>query len=112
MAWLLIQHADDLQLQHQSLALLREAACAGEAENYQVAFLIDRIRVREGKPQVFGTQFTCPPGKPCRPFPVKRRSTLENRRKKMGLEPFSDFLEALRKREHKGRHGAPHHRPA
>jgi hypothetical protein len=57
-AWLLAQHADgDLGFQRECLARPAAAVEAGEAEPSHLAYLTDRVRLAQGQPQVYGTQF-------------------------------------------------------
>lgn len=56
-AWLIAQHAISLpEFSRKCLSLLEEAVGKGEAEAWQFAYLQDRIRFFEGKPQRYGTQ--------------------------------------------------------
>ena len=54
-AFLVIQHAD-LEVQKKYLKIITDAADAGEVEWSSVALLIDRVRMREGKTQIYGSQ--------------------------------------------------------
>ena len=55
-AWLIAQHSICTpDLQRKFLARLTEAVERGEVPKAQVAFLTDRIRFNENKPQVYGT---------------------------------------------------------
>ncbi|HAA16201.1 MAG TPA: hypothetical protein DCE41_32650 [Cytophagales bacterium] len=54
-AFLVIQHAD-LEVQLKYLDMITEAADAGELEWSSVALLIDRTRMRQGQPQLYGSQ--------------------------------------------------------
>jgi hypothetical protein len=55
-AWLLAQHADrDPVLQRTFLDALRGAVARGEAAAADLAYLEDRVRVSDGRPQLFGT---------------------------------------------------------
>ncbi len=57
-AWLLVQHAThDVELMQRCLALLESAVAAGEASSKDLAYLTDRVRVRQGKRQLYGTQY-------------------------------------------------------
>jgi hypothetical protein len=53
--WLVIQHSD-LELQKQYLPQLEEAERNGDLPPAMIATLKDRIDVREGRPQKYGTQ--------------------------------------------------------
>ena len=56
-AWLVAQHADgDVAFQRQCLALLEEAHRRGDVPGRHLAYLTDRVRVNEKRPQVYGTQ--------------------------------------------------------
>lgn len=86
-AWLLVQHADhkpDFQA-----ACLAEMKCLpdGEIKPAHIAYLEDRVRVAEGKPQLYGTQFYKEDG-PFKPRPIEDVANLEARRAAMGLETF------------------------
>jgi hypothetical protein len=86
-AWLLVQHADDdPEFQDRALELMGEAVDAAEADPGELAYLTDRVRVAQGKPQVYGTQFG-----PTGPHPIEHPDTLDERRKSLGLEPFDDY---------------------
>lgn len=93
--WLLIQHADyDLPFQKKCLKLLKIAADKGQAAKKNVAYLTDRILTHEKKPQLYGTQFTCPDGK-CKPFTIANKKGLAKRRKEMGLEPMREYSKKI-----------------
>jgi hypothetical protein len=57
-AFLIAQHADhDPQFQEEMLPLLEAAAEKGEILRRDVAYLTDRVRVKQGRPQLYGTQY-------------------------------------------------------
>jgi hypothetical protein len=57
-AWRIVQHAiGEPALLRGCLPLLQAAAAEGEADPAEVAMLEDRIRVFEGRPQRYGTQY-------------------------------------------------------
>jgi hypothetical protein len=86
-AWLLIQHADHKpDLQAMCLELLKSLPI-DEIRQSNVAYLEDRVRVAQGKPQLYGTQFKRIDGN-FEPFPIEDVETLEERRVLMGLETF------------------------
>ncbi|GAB2579416.1 hypothetical protein GCM10027168_10360 [Streptomyces capparidis] len=86
-AWLLAQHAvHDPAFQRQVLDLLRDAVEAGDALPRHLAYLTDRVLVRSGEPQVYGTQYTSDPdGANLRRHPVTDPDRLDARRARMGL---------------------------
>lgn len=57
-AWRIVQHAiGEPALLRGCLPLLQAAAAEGDADPAEVAMLEDRIRVSEGRPQRYGTQY-------------------------------------------------------
>jgi hypothetical protein len=100
-AWLLAQHADqDRDLQRKFLDLLRAAVTEGEAEGRDLAYLEDRVRVADGRPQLYGTQFQGM-GEDLAPHPIEDPDQLDERRAAVGLPPFAEYEATLR-----ARHGA------
>ena len=94
-AWLILQHSN-LDLLHRYLPLMEQAARKGELDWSLVATTIDRVRINEGKPQVYGTQFKNENGKWV-PYPIEDEAHVEERRKAAGLQPLTEYAEALRK---------------
>jgi len=95
-AWLLAQHADrDLDLQRTFLEALRGAVAQGEASLANLAYLEDRVRVADGRPQLYGTQFTVTDGEfgPC---PIEDPDRLDERRAEAGLDPFAAYDALIR----------------
>lgn len=89
-AWLLIQHADDVELQERCLEMLERAVADGEASSPHLAYLTDRVCVNRGRAQIYGTQFDGR-GDSFAPFPVEDPERLDERRASMGLEPFAEY---------------------
>lgn len=90
-AWLLAQHADRApSLQRAFLDALRDAVAQGEAFPGHLAYLEDRVRVRAGQPQLYGTQFTVTGGT-FGPYPIEDPARLDERRAAAGLQPFADY---------------------
>lgn len=86
-AWLFAQHADhDLDFQRQCLALLERAVEANDASPRHVAYLMDRVLIKEGKPQRYGTQF-----RGSQPFPIEAVEDVDKRRAAVGLEPLAEY---------------------
>jgi len=92
--WLIAQHAGyNLSLMKKVLKLMYQATKKDPKEGYYkgIPYLVDRINIMEGKPQVFGTQFWGgPSGKP-EPYPIVDRSKIENLRQQYGIRPFSEY---------------------
>ncbi|MGI5292819.1 DUF6624 domain-containing protein [Nonomuraea polychroma] len=95
-AWLLAQHADhDLAFQQRCLMLLRDAVGRGQATAQDLAYLVDRVRVGEGRPQVYGTQYRSCDGA-LQPQPIEAPERLDERRAEAGLEPYADYDRHMR----------------
>jgi hypothetical protein len=97
-AFLLVQHAD-LGLQKKMLPLVETAWEGGALPGQSYALLLDRVRVGEGKPQVYGTQ--------AKPFeewkgrepvlqPIEDEANVDNRRADVGLPPLAEYRETLK----------------
>lgn len=82
-AWLLAQHAP-LHLQQLWLPLLGQAVEAGEAAAVDLAYLDDRVRIREHRPQRHGTQWLVR-GDEQRLFPLDEPDQVNHRRAALGL---------------------------
>jgi hypothetical protein len=66
----------------------------GDANKADLALLEDRILVREGKPQLYGTQFQS--AMTLTLYPIQDEARLELRRREMGLPPMEDYLKRMR----------------
>ena len=84
-AWLLAQHAPP-DLQEECLPLLQDAVARGDASPVDLAYLMDRVLMHWGEPQVHGTQYQVRDGV-LELWPVDDPSGLDQRRAALGLEP-------------------------
>jgi hypothetical protein len=92
--WLLIQHADcDVPLQETILKAFERANTGIPLD--KIALLTDRVRVNQGRPQVYGTQFQQIDGKFV-PLAIEDPENLSARRETMGLMPMVDYQCGLR----------------
>lgn len=90
-AWLFAQHADDQpELQRLFLRHLGDAVRNGEAAPDLLAYLVDRVRVNDGRQQLYGTQFI-DDGSGLRPQPIEDLDQLAARRAAVGLESFEEY---------------------
>lgn len=90
-AWLIVQHAIGLpDFQRRCLKLLTQAAATGEIPAWQPAFLLDRICIYEGKPQVYGTGFDWDEDGLMSPRPIADPSAVDERRAAVGLPPLAE----------------------
>lgn len=96
-AWLLVQHADyDVEFQKRCLQLMKEAP-EDEVSKIDTAYLEDRVRVNEGRPQLYGTQFYGE-GENYGPRPIENPEKVDERRKELGLESLEEYKKSLVKK--------------
>lgn len=94
-AFIIAQHADhDTDFQKKVLKHLYEAYKDENATGQQVALLTDRVRMAEGKPQLYGTQAQFRNGE-VQFHPIKDSTNVDQRRANMGLPPLSEYAEKL-----------------
>ena len=93
-AWLLLQHADrDTALQRTALELLARAVSAGDASGRDLAYLTDRVRLAQGRLQVYGTQLDYDSRGCASPKPSENPGRLDARRAAVGLEPVAAYVQ-------------------
>jgi hypothetical protein len=92
-AWTIIEHASG-DVQKRYLDLMAEAADAGELSWSLLATTIDRVLVREGKPQRFGTQFVLR-GRTWEPEPIEDAAHVDERRARAGLRPLAEYTRTM-----------------
>jgi len=89
-AWLLVQHGP-LELQREALPLIQTAGGAAPSE---LAMLTDRIRVREGKPQLYGSHADVVDGRLV-PAPIEDPERVHERRAAVGLPALEEYVRLL-----------------
>lgn len=98
-AWLIVQHADDdLRFQKECLRLILAAYKRNPKDiiPMQIAFLTDRIRVNEKKPQKFGTQFYTNKKGEFTYWPIRDIRNVDKRRAAYAIEPFAEYIKAAK----------------
>jgi len=86
-AFLVLQHADH-DTQRKYLPLLRDAVSRNDALGGHLAMLEDRVRVADGKPQLYGTQLG---GAPLRFDPIEDEAHVDERRAAVGLPSMAEY---------------------
>lgn len=89
-AFFVIQHAD-LEIQEKYLPVLEKAADEGEVRWSLVAMLVDRVRMRQGKEQLYGSQVTRDSTGQSMFHPIEDEAHVNERRAKVGLGPLEDY---------------------
>jgi hypothetical protein len=96
-AWRIIQHAiGDPSFQRACVSAIEESVAKGEAPLAQLAFLVDRIRYFEGKPQTYGTQFHWDENGEMHPWPIEDPEHVDERRQRAGLNTIAERTREIR----------------
>jgi hypothetical protein len=91
-AWLIAQHSiGEPSFMRHCRDLLDDASTRGDVPRWQFAYIDDRIRVFEGSPQRYGTQFRDGPDGP-QPYPLEDAARVEEWCRDLGLPPLADVL--------------------
>jgi hypothetical protein len=90
-AWLIVQHSiGEAPFQRRCLKLLEQTVSEGEAPAWQPAYLLDRIRMFEGRPQVFGTQYVPDDNGFPIPWTIEDPDHVDERRRSVGLDSLAE----------------------
>jgi hypothetical protein len=96
-AWLILEHASAYpQLMRGGLAMIRDAAARGEVSAAEVAVLEDRIRILEGRPQLYGTQYDWDDRGEMSPLPIEDPKQVDERRLAIGLPRLGENTKRVR----------------
>jgi len=92
-AFLILQHAG-VDAQRRYLPVFKAAVAQGNARADQAAMLEDRILLREGKRQLYGTQVRSGPdtGGKLVLHPIEDERNVDERRAAVGLQPLAEYL--------------------
>jgi len=91
-AFLIVQHAvHDTAFMRAMLPAIVKSYERGDLNGSAVALLTDRIEVKAGRPQVYGTQLSFKNGRWVLD-PIGDSAHVDERRRKMGLPPLAEYL--------------------
>ncbi|WP_185147042.1 DUF6624 domain-containing protein [Pseudochryseolinea flava] len=91
--FLVVQHAD-LATQEQYLPMMRDAVKKGTAKGDALALLEDRVALRKGDKQIYGSQIYRDQNKNVfYVAPLLDPDNVDKRRASVGLEPISDYVQ-------------------
>ncbi len=93
-AWLILQHSPFVDFQREMLPVLEAGVARGEIGSSDYATLVDRVLVRHGTPQRYGTQFRIEHGKLVAE-PIEALSELDARRAVMNMPAMSAYARVL-----------------
>jgi hypothetical protein len=95
MAWLIAQHSDDDPVfQLNVLRLMEPMLASGEASIKWYGYLYDRVWLKLGGKQRYGTQFVCVGGH-FEPQPLEDTLKVDALRKDAGLQPLGDYAKTF-----------------
>jgi hypothetical protein len=84
-AWMVAQHGST-ELRSRALPLLAAAVIVADADPVCLAYLIDRVLVTDGRPQLFGTQYEYETGRGLRRCPVDHPQRVAYRLRHLGID--------------------------
>jgi hypothetical protein len=93
-AWLLVQHSTP-EFQREMLPLVEKAYREKKLPGSNYALLLDRVRIHQGKPQIYGSQGRWENGV-LGLQPIEDEANVDKRRAEVGLEPLADYLARMR----------------
>jgi hypothetical protein len=95
-----VQHADwDTAFQNRCLTLVQQAFAEGDASGQSLALLTDRVRVHQGRPQLYGSQ-TRFVDHTVLVDPIEDEVHVDERRARLGLPPMAEYLKLLKEMYH------------
>ena len=90
--FLVIQHSD-LTTQEKYLPMMRDAVKIGKANSSSLALLEDRVALRQGKRQIYGSQIARDPETQIHyVLPLDDPDNVDKRRAEVGLEPLANYV--------------------
>ena len=91
-AFLIVQHAvHDTTFMRAMLPAIEQAYRRGDLKGGEVAMLTDRLEVKAGRPQIYGTQLSLKEGRWVLD-PLVDSANVDSRRQQMGLPPLAEYL--------------------
>ena len=98
-AALILTHTRDHDLQRELIPKLQRLAEDGKILGSQIALIVDKVLVSEGKPQRFGSQFDFAHGRG-KMLPVEDPEHLDERRAQYLLPPMAEYKKMLAEMYH------------
>lgn len=91
-AWLIVQHAP-LEKQIYYVQLMEASVKEGESQGAQLAMLYDRIQMRQGKPQRYGSQIHRNAEGKMEVYSLEDPNLVNNWRQEVGLGPLEEYAQ-------------------
>jgi hypothetical protein len=80
-----------LPVQEKYLPLMQKSVEEGESESNDLALLQDRVLMRQGKKQIYGSQVILNKSGGQEFYPIEDEKNVNVRRKKVGLQPLEEY---------------------
>ena len=93
-AFVAVQHSNDKQLMLETVKLLEDANTEDVRKSH-LAYLIDRLRIMDNKPQLYGTQFKKDSAGKITFFEIEKEEDLNKRREELGLGTFEEYKKII-----------------
>lgn len=94
--WVITQHSDnDIAFQKKVLRAMKREYKNKNASPRDYAYLYDRVKKNENKPQLYGTQMVWDSLGVHSLYKLKSPENLNQRREKMGLEKIDDYVKGF-----------------
>jgi hypothetical protein len=94
--WLIVQHGDnDVTFQKKVIKAMKKELKAKNISPRNYAYLYDRVKKNENKPQCYGTQMVWDSNGIHSPYKLKSPEKVNQRRALMGLEPIEDYIKSF-----------------
>ena len=95
-AFLLVQHTEDLRLMQTARPFIEADVRAGRLDGQAFALLHDRLQLRLGHLQRYGSQIGTAASGDLVLMPLEDPDAVDTRRAEMGMGPLSDYLDLFR----------------
>jgi len=89
--FLVIQHSD-LKTQEKYLPMMKEAVQNKKASPSQLALLVDRIEMGNGRPQIYGSQLNTDKNGKTTLYKIIDEPNVNKRRSEVGLQPLENYV--------------------
>lgn len=94
--WLIVQHGDnDVTFQKKVIKAMKKELKTKNISPRNYAYLYDRVKKNENKPQFYGTQMVWDSNGIHSPYKLKSPEKVNQRRAVMGLEPIEDYINSF-----------------
>lgn len=95
-AVLVILHSGDLEFLNQSIKMLQKME-PSSIQKRDIAYMIDKLRVIQKLPQLFGTQYNIGEDGVVKYIEIEKPEDLEKRRAEYGMESFEEYKKVVEK---------------